>query len=329
VIETGRNTERRTSAQLERSAQALPRARQAQLVVREVGDELLVYDLTDHQVHALNRAAALVWRYCDGQTTIAQARQLLEIELETPYDESAVHLALDQLHQANLLEATTNAPRALVSPSRRVLLRRLGAAAVGGAVLLPLVESISAPQAAQAQTACLQLDQTCSSAAQCCGAPATRGCDGQCCVLVGATGCADASQCCGITAERQCTGNPARCCVITGASGCSQPTDCCGSTASPPVPCTNSVCCIPALGACSGSGCCNGTCITNPNGPGQICCAIDGQPCNTSNQCCGEPIGLSACNNAKCCIKGGQPCPSNPALCCGGTCEGSPSVCKS
>src|SRR2546423_15689116 len=47
---------------LERAA---PRARDARLVIQELPDELLVYDLERHRAHSLNRTAALVWRHCD------------------------------------------------------------------------------------------------------------------------------------------------------------------------------------------------------------------------------------------------------------------------
>ncbi len=38
-----------------------PRSRTEGLVVRQAGEELLVYDLERHRAHCLNRAAAIVW----------------------------------------------------------------------------------------------------------------------------------------------------------------------------------------------------------------------------------------------------------------------------
>ncbi len=46
--------------------QARPLARKADLVTKEVADEVLVYDLKSHKAHCLNQTAALVWKYCDG-----------------------------------------------------------------------------------------------------------------------------------------------------------------------------------------------------------------------------------------------------------------------
>jgi len=40
----------------------LPLARKDQLIVKEVDDEVLVYDLKTDQAHCLNKTAALVWK---------------------------------------------------------------------------------------------------------------------------------------------------------------------------------------------------------------------------------------------------------------------------
>ena len=75
----------------------LPAARQAGLVVRELPGETLVYDLENNKAHCLNGTAALVWRRCDGQTTVAELAQTLHEELGLPADEVPVRLALEQL----------------------------------------------------------------------------------------------------------------------------------------------------------------------------------------------------------------------------------------
>ena len=48
-----------------------PKARQHGLVIQEMPDEVLVYDLDTNKAHCLNRSAALVWRSCDGNNTVA------------------------------------------------------------------------------------------------------------------------------------------------------------------------------------------------------------------------------------------------------------------
>ena len=39
------------------------------MLVREIGEETLVYDLARHEAHCLNAPAAFVYRQCDGRTT--------------------------------------------------------------------------------------------------------------------------------------------------------------------------------------------------------------------------------------------------------------------
>ncbi len=126
----------------------MPRARTDDLIVDELRDETLVYDLKGHKAHCLNRTAAAVWRQCDGETAPAQMARNLEAELAIPKDEGIVSLALARLQKARLLEEGTNVAGVAVGPSRRDLVRKL--AMVGGAILLPTVTSMAAPTAAMA-----------------------------------------------------------------------------------------------------------------------------------------------------------------------------------
>jgi len=123
-----------------------PKARQDDLVVQEVFDELVVYDRIRDQVHSLNPTAALVWQQCDGQTSPAQLAGRLQPELEPAQAEELVWLALDRLEQAHLLEQKVDRPDGL-NISRRRALRTLGISA-----LLPVAASLLAPTAVQAQT---------------------------------------------------------------------------------------------------------------------------------------------------------------------------------
>ena len=141
-----------------------PRARAAGLVVRELPEEVLVYDLERHRAVCLNRTAALVWKSCDGQTNVEGMSRLLAAELRAPVPVELVWLALEQLGRDRLLEEKVARPSALAGMSRRELIRRLGLAA---AVSLPLVTSILAPTAAQAAS-CLPTGAACSAPAQCC-----------------------------------------------------------------------------------------------------------------------------------------------------------------
>ena len=140
--------------------QALPRARDEGLVVQELPDELLVYDLERHRSHCLNRAAALVWRHCDGKTTVREVTESLQRELDQPFEEDVVWLALSRLQRAHLLQKPA-APLKAASSSRRRLMRRM--AMVGGAVL---VSSIPVPSA-RAAAASAGVGAPCTKNADC------------------------------------------------------------------------------------------------------------------------------------------------------------------
>src|SRR3990172_114473 len=136
-----------------------PCARENRLVVRELPDEVLVYDLDRHKVHCLNRTAALIWRQCDGRATGAELGRLLEEGVGGGGGggggggAGVVWGGLGGLGRAHLLRDRVSPPAGVAGLSRREVMRRL---ALGGglSVLLPAVTSIVAPTAAEAQSAC-------------------------------------------------------------------------------------------------------------------------------------------------------------------------------
>ena len=123
---------------------ALPHARKDGLVVEELPDELLVYDLDRNKAHCLNNTAALVWKHCDGGTPTADIALILRDELNTPVDEEVVWFSLGQLSRAHLLREPIQRPEGKPGLSRRELIRKAGIAA---AVAVPLVTTILAPTA--------------------------------------------------------------------------------------------------------------------------------------------------------------------------------------
>src|SRR5437762_2531757 len=85
--------------------QMRPKARQSEgegIVIRDLDDETLVYDLRRHRAHCLNRTASFLWRRCDGETAVSDLSAALTSELGTPADERVVWLALRQLDRAQL-----------------------------------------------------------------------------------------------------------------------------------------------------------------------------------------------------------------------------------
>src|SRR6266481_8414560 len=100
----------------------LPLARTEQLIIKEVDDEVLVYDLKTDQAHCLNKTAALVWQNCDGSKSIKDIARLLESDGRTNLDDQVVWLALDELDKFNLLLQAGDKPAGI---SRRQIMRKM------------------------------------------------------------------------------------------------------------------------------------------------------------------------------------------------------------
>jgi hypothetical protein len=143
---------------VDRKGPRLPAARQDELVVETMADETLVYDLRRHRAHYLNPTAALVWRCCRERRTVTETVGRLADELGTPVAEPVVWMALDRLEQARLLAEPPAFPGGRARYGRRQVIRTLGLSAAA-ALLLPLVDSIVSPVAAQAGS--------CLTSAQC------------------------------------------------------------------------------------------------------------------------------------------------------------------
>lgn len=144
----------------------LPLMRTERLVVDELPDEMLVYDLDSHQAHCLNKTVALVWQNCDGRTSPAEIVKRLEDQLQAPCEDTHVWQALRQLEKIHLLKRAAQAPPpSLARVSRRQMVRTLGLAA---AIAAPLVTSIVAPTAAEAAT-CAPSGASCALKPCCAG----------------------------------------------------------------------------------------------------------------------------------------------------------------
>ncbi len=141
-----------------------PRMRTQRLIIDKFPDEVLVYDLDRHKAHCLNQTAALVWNLCDGRATPRDIARRLQTELDQPFNEDLVWLALRQLNKIHLLEESFVWPAQPVGMSRREMVRRMGIAA---AVSVPLITSIVSPTAVQALT-CFPSGHACSTDVQCC-----------------------------------------------------------------------------------------------------------------------------------------------------------------
>ena len=172
----------------------IPTARREGLVVRELEDETLVYDLERDEAHCLNQTAALVWKNCDGQTTVVEIARLVEDELQSTQattsarskvDEQVVWLALSQLRRKRLLSERIIRARSTPRISRREMAHKLAQAAV---LALPFITTIAAPRPASA-----------GSCSPNCGPPT-----GECCPA--GCPCATPAPCCsGVCSAGSCT----------------------------------------------------------------------------------------------------------------------------
>lgn len=142
-----------------------PVARKTGLVVRELADEVVVYDQVRHEAHCLNSTAATIFRNADGQRSVSELAAVLGAQ-GAEADE-LVEMALGQLSEARLLETPVPPPAENALP-RRDAMRRVG---LGAAILLPLVTSILAPTPSEAAATCAEGAGACSGQSD--GTPCT------------------------------------------------------------------------------------------------------------------------------------------------------------
>lgn len=148
-----------------------PIARNNGLVIQEMPDEVLVYDLDSNKAHCLNETAAFVWKSCDGNNSVADIVREFEANAGNRVSEDFVWLAIDQLHENGLMEAGTETRFA--GQSRRDVLKKIGLASM---VALPVIASLVTPQSALAAGSC-----GCVNPAACAGqgtCPSQTNCNG-------------------------------------------------------------------------------------------------------------------------------------------------------
>lgn len=146
-----------------------PSARKTGLVVQDMPDEILVYDLDTNKAHCLNKSAAFIWRSCDGKTSISDIARLLEADSGDKVSDDFVWLAVDQLSDNSLLE--TELKSGFAGQSRREVIKKIGLVSV---IAIPVIASLVAPSSALAATSCI-----CMNNADCI-AMAAGGCTATC-----------------------------------------------------------------------------------------------------------------------------------------------------
>jgi hypothetical protein len=129
-----------------------PQNRKANIVVQDLENEILIYDLSINKAYCLNQTSALVFQFCDGNSSVAEISDAMSIKLKTLVSEDLVWLAIEGLKKDNLIENEAEVPNHFVGLSRREVVKRVGLASM---VILPIISSIVAPSAANAQSGCV------------------------------------------------------------------------------------------------------------------------------------------------------------------------------
>jgi hypothetical protein len=126
-----------------------PIARKTNLVLQEIKNETLVYDLDKNKAFCLNETSSLVWQLINGNMSVSEISQSISIKLNQPVTDSLVLLALEQLKEEDLLEGSEEIIPAFPGLTRREVIRKVG---LGSMVALPFIVGLVAPTSAQAQS---------------------------------------------------------------------------------------------------------------------------------------------------------------------------------
>jgi hypothetical protein len=125
----------------------LPLARTKDLVLQDLGNEILIYDLKINKAYCLNETSAIIFQNCDGKTSFD------ELSAKANLTDEVIFYALDQLQKDNLIEGEEIL--FFKGLTRREVIRRVGLASV---IALPVVAGIIAPTAAHAQSGCSRFE---------------------------------------------------------------------------------------------------------------------------------------------------------------------------
>jgi hypothetical protein len=137
-----------------------PLIRTDKIVMQELPDEILIYDLQNDTAYRLNETSAHVYRLCDGKNSVAEMSRRLTKQLRHPVSEDLISLACLQLAEDNLLQKTSLLETPFAGLSRREAIRKVGMASL---VALPVIASLSAPQASHAASAIRALGDNCTT----------------------------------------------------------------------------------------------------------------------------------------------------------------------
>lgn len=142
-----------------------PICRRDELVIQELINEVLIYDLKNDKALCLNETSALVWSLCNGTNSVSKIAKEVSGKINTPVSEDLIWLALDQLRKENLIEESEEIVSRFKGMSRRDMIKKAGLAS---AIALPVISSLVAPPAALGQS-CVAITEPCvPSGTPCC-----------------------------------------------------------------------------------------------------------------------------------------------------------------
>lgn len=127
-----------------------PQGRTSDIVVQQLEDEVMIYDLSDNKAFCLNKTSAVIWQACNGQRSIAEIAEVSGKILNSLVAEELVWLALEKLKKDNLLEKDTYIEESYNGLSRREVIRKFGFSSM---IALPIISSLVAPTASSAASA--------------------------------------------------------------------------------------------------------------------------------------------------------------------------------
>lgn len=133
---------------------ALPKVKNKNLVEKNLGIEILLYDLKLNKAYCLNETAAVIYQNCNGRATFD------ELKKHYNYTDDLICLTLGELCKINLIESTDYSSPFGTLP-RREIIKRVG---LGTLAALPFISSLAAPSAINAQSVCRTNGQTCDDA---------------------------------------------------------------------------------------------------------------------------------------------------------------------
>ncbi|MEZ5347144.1 MAG: PqqD family protein [Pyrinomonadaceae bacterium] len=145
-----------------------PKARVDGLLTQDVKGETLVYDTRSNRAFCLNSPASAVWSLCDGQNDLRSFTETLKSEKKIDSNTEVISLAIHELASNGLLTETPEISEFTGRFNRRQAIRNIG---IATAFALPVISSITAPLAANAQSAATPTGGYCTSSCALLGGP--------------------------------------------------------------------------------------------------------------------------------------------------------------